>query len=53
LIGDARKAEKDLNWKATVQPNQLAALMVEHDIAILNGYISDKPVGSVWSEAIS
>jgi GDPmannose 4,6-dehydratase len=53
LIGDASKAEKDLNWKATVQPNQLAALMVEHDIAILNGYISDKPVGSVWSEAIS
>lgn len=53
LIGDASKAEKDLNWKATVQPNELAALMVDHDIAILNGHISDKPVGPVWSEAIS
>jgi GDPmannose 4,6-dehydratase len=53
LIGDATKAERDLNWKATVQPNQLAALMVDHDISILNGYISDKPVGSVWYEAIS
>jgi GDPmannose 4,6-dehydratase len=53
LIGNASKAQKDLNWKATVQPNQLAALMVDHDIAILNGYVSDKPVGSVWSEAIS
>jgi len=53
LIGDASKAEKDLNWKATVKPNQLASLMVDHDLAILNGYVSDKPVGSVWSEAIS
>lgn len=50
LVGNAAKAEKDLNWKATVQPNQLAALMVDHDIAILNGYISDKPVGPVWSK---
>jgi GDPmannose 4,6-dehydratase len=50
LVGNAAKAEKDLNWKATVQPNELAALMVDHDIAILNGYISDKPVGPVWSK---
>jgi GDPmannose 4,6-dehydratase len=53
LIGDATKAEKELNWKATIQPNQLASLMVDHDIATLDGYISDDPVGSVWSEAIS
>jgi len=51
LIGDASRAESELNWKATVKPNQLAALMVDHDIAILDGYVSDKPVGSVWSEA--
>jgi len=53
LIGNATKAEKELNWKATIQPNQLASLMVDHDIATLDGYISDDPVGSVWSEAIS
>jgi GDPmannose 4,6-dehydratase len=53
LIGDASKAEKDLNWKAAVQPKQLAALMVDHDIAMLDGYVSDKAVGSVWSEAVS
>lgn len=53
LVGDASKAEKALGWKATVDPAQLAGLMVDHDIATLEGYISDKPVGSVWAEAIS
>jgi hypothetical protein len=27
--------------------------MVDHDIALLDGYISDKPVGAVWSKAVS
>lgn len=53
LVGDATKAEKNLGWKATVQPRELAALMVDHDIATLAGYTSDKPVGVVWSKAIS
>jgi GDPmannose 4,6-dehydratase len=53
LVGDASKAEKALGWKATVDPAQLAGLMVDHDLATLEGYISDKPVGSVWAEAIS
>jgi GDPmannose 4,6-dehydratase len=49
LVGDATKAEKELGWKATVQPNELAGIMVEHDIATLDGYKSDQPVGPVWS----
>jgi GDPmannose 4,6-dehydratase len=53
LIGDSSKAERDLGWKASVGPEQLAALMVDHDIASLEGYISDKPVGPVWSQAVS
>jgi GDPmannose 4,6-dehydratase len=53
LIGDASKAEKDLGWKASVGPEQLAAIMVDHDIASLEGYVSDKPVGAVWSQAVS
>jgi GDPmannose 4,6-dehydratase len=53
LISDAGKAEKKLDWKATVQPNELAGLMVDHDITLLDGYKSDKPVGTVWSKAIS
>ena len=52
LVGDATKAEKNLGWKATVQPRELAALMVDHDIATLEGYISDKPEGLVWSKEI-
>jgi GDPmannose 4,6-dehydratase len=53
LVGDATKAEHNLNWKATVQPNELAGLMVDHDIATLEGYISDRPVGPVWAKETS
>jgi GDPmannose 4,6-dehydratase len=53
LVGDSSKAEKVLGWKASVGPEQLAAVMVDHDIASLEGYVPDKPVGSVWSKAIS
>ena len=53
LVGDSAKAEKTLGWKASVGPEKLAAIMVDHDIAMLEGYITDKPVGSVWSKAIS
>lgn len=53
LVGDSSKAEKVLGWKASVGPEQLAAIMVDHDIASMEGYVPDKPVGSVWSKAIS
>jgi len=53
LIGDASKAEKNLGWKATVQPQELAALMVDHDLATVDGYVSDMPVGQVWAEETS
>lgn len=53
LIGDATKAEKTLGWKATVQPQELAAIMVDHDIAALQGHAVDMPRGSVWTGALS
>jgi GDPmannose 4,6-dehydratase len=53
LIADASKAEKTLGWKASVQPQELAAIMVDHDIATIEGFAPDKPVGKVWSEAVS
>jgi GDPmannose 4,6-dehydratase len=53
LVADASKADKELGWKASVGPEQLAALMVEHDIATLEGFVPDQPVGKVWSEAVS
>lgn len=53
LVADASKAAKDLNWKPSVGPEQLAAVMVDHDIASLEKFVSDKPVGSVWAEAVS
>jgi GDPmannose 4,6-dehydratase len=53
LVADASKAEKDLDWKASVGPEQLAAIMVDHDIATIEGFAADKPVGKVWAEAVS
>jgi GDPmannose 4,6-dehydratase len=35
LVGDAAKAEAKLGWKATVQTDQLARIMVDADIAAL------------------
>jgi GDPmannose 4,6-dehydratase len=53
LIGDSRKAEAELDWKASVQQGELAAIMVDHDIAALEGHVVDVPRGSVWAEALS
>lgn len=52
LVGDASKAEKELNWKSSVGPSELAAIMVDHDIAALDGHVADKPRGTVWAEAV-
>ena len=51
LVGDATRASMKLEWRASVSPEKLAEIMVQHDIEILKGYKSDIPVGAVWSEA--
>ena len=53
LVGDASRAASKLQWAASVTPENLAEIMVQHDIEILKGYKSDVPVGQVWAEAIS
>jgi GDPmannose 4,6-dehydratase len=53
LVADASKAERELGWKSSVGPEQLASIMVDHDIATIEGLVSDKPLGKVWSEAVS
>jgi GDPmannose 4,6-dehydratase len=53
LVAYASKAERDLGWKPSVGPEQLAAIMVDHDIATIEGFRADKPVGKVWAEAVS
>ena len=42
LIGDAGKAERVLGWKAQVLPPELAKIMVDADLAMLDG----APVGN-------
>jgi GDPmannose 4,6-dehydratase len=50
LVGDATKAHTQLGWKATVHPERLAQIMVDHDIAELDGYVVDVPVVAPWTE---
>ena len=49
LIGDASKAHKMLDWKATVGPTRLAEIMVEHDMALLKGHVVDEPKSALWN----
>jgi GDPmannose 4,6-dehydratase len=53
LIADASLAKSKLSWQASVLPAELAGIMVDQDIKSLSGYTVDKPVGKVWSEAVS
>ena len=50
LVGDATKAYEKLGWKATVHPEQLAKIMVEHDLAEIenNGHVVDVPQVAPW-----
>lgn len=51
LVADASLANQVLGWTPSVGPEQLAAIMVDHDTATLNGFAPDTPVGEVWAEA--
>ncbi len=53
LVGDASRAADKLQWSASVTPEKLAEIMVQHDITILNGYKPDAPIGPVWAEALA
>lgn len=48
LIGDASLAKEKLGWNATVTPEQLARIMVDHDIAQIHGHVVDVPQISPW-----
>ena len=50
LVGDATKAFDQLGWKATIHPERLAHIMVDHDIASLDGYVVDVPVVAPWTK---
>lgn len=47
LIGDPAKAADKLGWKATVAPTELAKLMVDADIAILEN------AGKPWIDSVN
>ncbi|WP_166981977.1 GDP-mannose 4,6-dehydratase [Paramicrobacterium fandaimingii] len=47
LIGDPTKAREKLGWKATVRPDELARLMVDADIEML------EHSGRPWSDEVS
>jgi GDPmannose 4,6-dehydratase len=43
LIGDASRAGDLLGWKPTVLPRELAGIMVDADLARLEGVLIDHP----------
>jgi GDPmannose 4,6-dehydratase len=49
LVGDASLAEKYLGWTAKVMPDELARIMVDHDIKQLDGHVVDKPNLPEWN----
>ncbi len=48
LVGDASKAEAALGWRATVHPQQLAQIMVDHDLSQIDGHVVDVPDLAAW-----
>jgi GDPmannose 4,6-dehydratase len=49
LVGDGSKAERILGWTAQVHPQELARIMVDHDLAELDGHVVDIPRIAPWS----
>jgi GDPmannose 4,6-dehydratase len=53
LVGDATKAQNAFGWKYSVGPEQLAQIMVDHDIATIAGHKPDAPAGETWAKAMA
>ncbi len=48
LIGDPSFAKEKLGWSATVMPEHLARIMVDHDLKQINGHVVDRPNLPEW-----
>lgn len=53
LVADASLANRELNWKPEIQGENLAQIMVQHDVLALEGFVVDSPVGTIWSGEIA
>jgi GDPmannose 4,6-dehydratase len=50
LIGDPSKATKSFGWQASVTPQDLVGIMVDHDLAAIDKHVVDQPVGKLWTK---
>lgn len=48
LVGDSSLARQTLGWVPTVMPDQLARIMVDHDLKQLDRHVVDSPQVSPW-----
>ena len=48
LVGDASMAHRDFGWKASLHPEELARIMVDHDIAAISKHVVDTPKIAPW-----
>lgn len=49
LVGDSTKAKQKLGWQPKTSPNQLAQIMVDHDILLLKEKAVDIPRLEEWN----
>ena len=52
LVADPSKASLELNWKPSITPQELASLMVDHDLKALDRHLVDVPQGTTWAKAL-
>jgi GDPmannose 4,6-dehydratase len=53
LVADPALARTDLNWEPSIQGDALVEVMLQHDLAIMDGQVVDNPIGKLWKETIS
>lgn len=53
LIGEPQKAKSKLGWTHSVEVEELAGLMVDYDLQILEGDFIDKPRGDLWRTEVN
>ena len=53
LVADPALAKRDLSWQPSVHGDALVEVMLQHDLALLEGHVVDIPIGKLWKETIS
>jgi GDPmannose 4,6-dehydratase len=53
LVAEPSLARTNLNWEPSIHGDALVEVMLQHDLAIMEGQVVDSPIGKLWKETIS